>query len=105
MGALGRVLLGLALAGGAVVLARGRGLKGASVVLAATLVLELARYLALSQGVDLSKYRMILYALMLILMMILWPKGLLGVQEVWDGAFWRGFWHSIRGGSGERTRG
>ena len=105
MGALGRVMLGLALAGGAVVLARGRGLKGASVVLAATLVLELARYLALSQGVDLSKYRMILYAFMLILMMILRPKGLLGVQEVWDGAFWRGFWHSIRGGSGERTRG
>lgn len=36
---------------------------------------------------DLSSYRMILFALALILMMILRPQGLLGIQEIWD--LWR----------------
>ncbi|MBY0307789.1 MAG: branched-chain amino acid ABC transporter permease, partial [Phycisphaerales bacterium] len=34
--------------------------------------------------IDLADYRMVLYALMLILLMILRPNGLLGVHEVWD---------------------
>jgi branched-chain amino acid transport system permease protein len=39
----------------------------------------------LLRGVD--RYRMILYALVLIVMMIVRPQGLLGVREVWD--LWR----------------
>jgi branched-chain amino acid transport system permease protein len=34
--------------------------------------------------VDLSDYRMVLYALMLILLMILRPNGLMGVREIWN---------------------
>ena len=33
---------------------------------------------------DIDRYRMIIYALVLIIMMIVRPKGLLGVGEVWD---------------------
>ena len=39
---------------------------------------------AYTHGVDLGKYRMIVYALLLILMMILRPQGLFGVNEIWD---------------------
>jgi branched-chain amino acid transport system permease protein len=35
-------------------------------------------------GIDLANYRMILYALLLILVMLLRPNGLLGVREIWD---------------------
>ena len=34
-----------------------------------------------------DRYRMILYALVLIVMMIVRPQGLLGVREIWD--LWR----------------
>jgi branched-chain amino acid transport system permease protein len=37
---------------------------------------------------DLAQYRLIIYALLLIIMMIVRPQGLLGVYEVWD--FFRG---------------
>ncbi len=47
-------------------------------------VLEIARQLCLAQGVSIADYRLVLYALMLILMMILRPEGLFGVNEVWD---------------------
>lgn len=36
------------------------------------------------QNIDLSNYRMIVYALMLIGMMLVRPKGLFGVREIWD---------------------
>jgi ABC-type branched-subunit amino acid transport system permease subunit len=45
---------------------------------------EIARRTALSYEVKLSDYRMVLYALALILMMILRPQGLLGVRELWE---------------------
>jgi branched-chain amino acid transport system permease protein len=35
-------------------------------------------------GIDLSQYRMILYALLLILVMIFRPSGLFGVHEIWE---------------------
>lgn len=38
--------------------------------------------------VDLSQYRLVIYALALILMMIFRPKGLLGVAELWDRSLW-----------------
>jgi branched-chain amino acid transport system permease protein len=56
---------------------------------------ETARRVALAGGVNLADYRMVLYALALILMMILRPQGLLGLRELWD--LWRG-------GGGERAR-
>jgi len=39
-------------------------------------------------AVNLGDYRMIIYALALILMMIFRPQGLLGVHEVWEKATW-----------------
>lgn len=47
-------------------------------------VLEVARQVCLARGVNIADYRLVLYALMLILMMILRPEGLFGVNEVWD---------------------
>jgi hypothetical protein len=36
------------------------------------------------KGANLGDYRMVLYALALILMMILRPQGLLGIHELWE---------------------
>jgi len=33
---------------------------------------------------DLQQYRLVLYALLLIVMMLVRPKGLFGVKEIWD---------------------
>ena len=40
-------------------------------------------------NINLSEYRLIIYALALIVMMITRPQGLLGVRELWDGALYR----------------
>jgi branched-chain amino acid transport system permease protein len=45
---------------------------------------ELMRWTARWRGIDLSDYRMIIYALALIIMMIVRPQGLFGVREIWD---------------------
>jgi branched-chain amino acid transport system permease protein len=45
---------------------------------------EGVRQLAILLGINLSDYRMIIYALALIVMMIARPEGLLGVREIWD---------------------
>lgn len=52
--------------------------------LAAVVVTLLPEYLR-----PVADYRMIIFALALVLMMILRPKGLLGVREVWDRSLWR----------------
>ncbi len=52
--------------------------------LAAVVVTLLPEYLR-----AVADYRMIIFALALILMMILRPKGLLGVRELWDRDLWR----------------
>lgn len=54
------------------------------VLLGACLAWEAMRYFAVSNGIDLSKYRMVLFALGLILMMLMRPQGLLGIKEVWE---------------------
>jgi branched-chain amino acid transport system permease protein len=56
---------------------------------------ELMRWSARWMKIDLSDYRMIIYALALIIMMIVRPQGLFGVREIWDylprsWQFWRG---------------
>jgi branched-chain amino acid transport system permease protein len=45
-----------------------------------------------------AEYRMIIYALTLILLMIFRPQGLLGVREVWELPVFRG----LRGRRGKR---
>jgi branched-chain amino acid transport system permease protein len=45
---------------------------------------EALRWAARLMGLNLSAYRMILYALALIIMMIVRPQGLFGVREIWD---------------------
>ena len=42
------------------------------------------RALAIHKGIKLSDYRMCLYALSLIIMMILRPQGFFGLREIWD---------------------
>lgn len=36
-----------------------------------------------------AQYRMIIYALALIMMMILRPQGLFGIKEIWETSWWR----------------
>ncbi len=40
--------------------------------------------MATSAHVNLPDYRMIIYAILLIVLMIVRPQGLFGVREVWD---------------------
>jgi branched-chain amino acid transport system permease protein len=54
------------------------------IVAIVTAGLEIARQLCVKYGVNIAEYRLVLYALMLILMMILRPDGLFGVNELWD---------------------
>jgi branched-chain amino acid transport system permease protein len=56
------------------------GLGSISGVVLAAIILTLAPALLL----DFAEYRMIIYALMLILLMIFRPQGLFGVNEIWD---------------------
>ncbi len=45
---------------------------------------EILRHVAIRAGINLADYRMIIYALSLIIMMIVRPEGLFGVREIWD---------------------
>ncbi len=45
---------------------------------------EAMRWLARETGANLADYRMVLYALALIIMMIVRPQGLLGIREIWE---------------------
>jgi len=58
--------------------------RAISVSALAVITLELIRVQAHHHQVNLAEYRMIIYALALILVMILRPHGLLGLHEVWD---------------------
>jgi ABC-type branched-subunit amino acid transport system permease subunit len=51
--------------------------------------LSILAFLAKRFGINLSDYRLILFALALIVMMITRPQGLLGVRELWDSALYR----------------
>jgi branched-chain amino acid transport system permease protein len=51
--------------------------------------LSILAFVAKRFGINLSDYRLILFALALIVMMITRPQGLLGVRELWDGALYR----------------
>jgi branched-chain amino acid transport system permease protein len=55
--------------------------------------------------INLGDFRMIIYALLLILMMIFRPKGLFGVHEVWDKAIWAWLTKRFTGGSNRGSGG
>jgi ABC-type branched-subunit amino acid transport system permease subunit len=59
-------------------------IKGIVFGVVLTAILEVARLLVVKYGINLSEYRMILYAVILILVMLLRPNGLFGVKEIWD---------------------
>jgi ABC-type branched-subunit amino acid transport system permease subunit len=67
---------------------------GAGLLLAAW-VGRLAVPAVFGYTVKLGDYRMILYALALVLMMIARPQGLFGVREVWERAAWE--WAGVGG--------
>jgi branched-chain amino acid transport system permease protein len=51
-------------------------------------IVKVAAGLGHPLDIQLGNYRMIIFALSLILMMILRPQGLLGVREIWDRPLW-----------------
>ena len=65
---------------------------GAFLIAAGSVCLGLALLakFAIWREVELANYRMVLYALALIFMMILRPQGLLGVHEIWERGVWGG---------------
>jgi len=77
-------LIVLGVVGAAVWWRAERKVRAVLVLLVTVLAWEALRYGARKAQVDLSDYRNVMYALALILMMILRPRGLLGVGEVWD---------------------
>ena len=54
------------------------------IVAIATIALEAGRQICLARDLNMADYRLIIYALLLILMMILRPQGLFGVREIWN---------------------
>jgi len=76
------IVLGLVVAG--VCWRAERKVRAVLLLLGTVLAWEALRYGARKAQVDLSDYRNVMYALALILMMILRPRGLLGVGEIWD---------------------
>ena len=54
------------------------------IVTVATIVLEAGRQFALDKGIKIADFRLILYALLLIMMMLVRPQGLFGLHEVWE---------------------
>ena len=45
---------------------------------------ELMRWLSRIFDIDLAQYRMVIYAMALIVIMIVRPQGLFGIREIWD---------------------
>ncbi len=59
---------------------------------------EAMRFMARTLEIDLAGYRMVIYAVALILIMIMRPEGLLGVREIWE-------LRPVRSGGGRGGRG
>jgi branched-chain amino acid transport system permease protein len=79
---IGLVLLGVVLAVGA----RNKAIRWKSVVTigVVTIALELGRRVAAAKGINIADFRLILYALLLITMMLVRPQGLFGIREAWE---------------------
>jgi ABC-type branched-subunit amino acid transport system permease subunit len=74
-----------------------RRLRTVLVLAGVVIALEVVRDVAIAYGIDLSRYRMILYAMTLILVMILRQQGLLGVHEIWEFDYLRPWRRMFRG--------
>ena len=83
------IVLGLVVAAVLNMMGRNRALgKGIAIVGGIALGLSGLAHVAITYNVDLSRYRMVLFALALIAMMLLRPQGLLGLRELWDKSLW-----------------
>lgn len=82
------VAAALAVAAGVLRSLRNRGWVALSAMAAIPVLLLgfalLSKWAKDGVGLDLGEYRLVLYAIMLILVMLLRPNGLLGVREIWD---------------------
>ena len=76
--------IGLIVIAAVLLLGERRRVRRAAVLVGVVLALELLAGWARRSGVELADYRMVLYALSLILMMILRPQGLFGIHEIWE---------------------
>jgi branched-chain amino acid transport system permease protein len=54
------------------------------IIAVATVLLEVGRQVALANKVNIADFRLILYALLLITMMLVRPQGLFGIHEAWE---------------------
>ena len=61
-----------------------RWLRSTLFMLGAIAAVELVRYAAIHFGIKLGDYRMVFFALVLILLMIYRPNGLFGIHEIWE---------------------
>ena len=60
------------------------GLRAAIGIAVAGGLVEVVRLVAAHYEINLADFRMIIYALLLIVMMIVRPQGLFGIHEIWD---------------------
>lgn len=65
---------------------------------------ELMRWTSRKTGIALADYRMIIYALALIVIMIVRPQGLFGIHEIWDYLPQRWHWWNRASRAGEGGR-
>jgi branched-chain amino acid transport system permease protein len=63
---------------------RRHGFRAAAWIVGIAIIVELIRLGATAANVNLADFRMVIYALLLIVMMIVRPQGLFGIHEVWD---------------------
>lgn len=63
---------------------RREGIRPAIVTLGIAGIVEIIRYVAKWAEINLADFRMVIYALLLITVMIVRPQGLFGIHEIWD---------------------
>jgi branched-chain amino acid transport system permease protein len=74
----------LLMAVGAAQWRRGPRLRTLAAIVIGTAVLEAGRRAAIARGLNIADFRLMLYALLLVTMMLARPQGLLGLREVWE---------------------
>jgi branched-chain amino acid transport system permease protein len=75
---------GLALIATILIIRQRRGVRLALIIAAAVAAWEVIKALAQWQEIKLSDYRMVIYSLSLIVMMLFRPQGLFGIHEAWE---------------------
>jgi len=90
------VILGIMVSARLVMKKSPRPYSTAMVLVTSLIALGFAAKWAIDHGFELGNYRMILFALALVLMMILRPQGLFGVREVWEKSWWKSIVDGLR---------